>query len=209
LAGCPLGMCTFYISNTGLVTGWLRALSTGGGWDGWISLRDSGYGVEQDAAGLTGWAWGSDVVGWLLFSADQSCAIDAGSYCDGNSLKYKDSNCTITTLVPDCGAAGCSTVANQCVVPTPPRSVLPGGEVLRAHPKVVQYGKNSLLTWSVVHADTCVITGNGNTWFDVSGSYLSNPVYEGSASYTLRCVGPGGILEGSVRISNPPRVREI
>jgi hypothetical protein len=50
--------------------GWARAIAADNSdWDGWISLSGSQYGVNQANAGLTltGYAWGSDVVGWVLF----------------------------------------------------------------------------------------------------------------------------------------------
>ena len=34
--------------ENGQVSGWARALSYGGGWDGWIKLRDANYGVYID-----------------------------------------------------------------------------------------------------------------------------------------------------------------
>lgn len=39
------------------------------GWDGCVSFSGADYGVEVDIAtgDLTGWAWGSDVVGWISF----------------------------------------------------------------------------------------------------------------------------------------------
>lgn len=58
----------------GNVVGWARALSHGGGWDGWIKLSDFGaspsYGVSVNhATGVfSGYAWGSDVVGWVDFN---------------------------------------------------------------------------------------------------------------------------------------------
>ena len=42
-----------------------------GGWDGLISLSGSSYGVSRivrpSGCSLEGWAWGSDVLGWLRF----------------------------------------------------------------------------------------------------------------------------------------------
>ena len=58
----------------GNVVGWARALSHGGGWDGWIKLSDFGaspsYGASVNhATGVfSGYAWGSDVVGWVDFN---------------------------------------------------------------------------------------------------------------------------------------------
>lgn len=66
--------------QTGQVFGWMKALAADGtGWDGWIKLGgDTGgtwptYGGEQvsvnlDTKRFCGWAWGSDVVGWVSFN---------------------------------------------------------------------------------------------------------------------------------------------
>lgn len=81
------------------VIGWARACAgavnpncsggtnpNSGGWDGWIKLRkhasDGGsvpnYGVSVNSATgeFSGWAWGSDVVGWISFNCQDtgSCA---------------------------------------------------------------------------------------------------------------------------------------
>ena len=54
--------------DTGEVAGWARALSYGGGWDGWIKMRGSNYGVTISADGaFSGYAWSDMVVGWLSF----------------------------------------------------------------------------------------------------------------------------------------------
>lgn len=82
LSGCPSGTCNARIVG-GALRGWARACAgtvagtcTGAsrtdGWDGWISLSGTGYGPSLPAlqtSGLfTGYAWGSDVVGWIDFS---------------------------------------------------------------------------------------------------------------------------------------------
>src|SRR3989338_5679677 len=70
LSGCPQNPCRAKI-NGNAFSGWLRALANGGGWDGWISLSGNSpsYGVTQNqsTAALSGYAWGSTVVGWLDF----------------------------------------------------------------------------------------------------------------------------------------------
>ncbi len=49
--------------------GWARALSHGGGWDGWIKMSDNNHAVSVgDDGRLSGYAWGDDVVGWVDFS---------------------------------------------------------------------------------------------------------------------------------------------
>lgn len=93
------------------LTGWARACSgtaspvgtcsdmnnnpAAGGWDGWISLRGSGYGISTNNFGSPQYAWGSTVVGWLDMSSHvdfapslhvQGCTIPiGGSSCYGNA----------------------------------------------------------------------------------------------------------------------------
>lgn len=73
-----------FIDGGNKMQGWARALSAcdavpcadvgagvnGGGWDGWIRFNDnSTYGLtlvpQLGTSYFTGWAWGSDVLGWL------------------------------------------------------------------------------------------------------------------------------------------------
>lgn len=72
LAGCASAPCTATIDSSGALQGWLRAISgstaQSGGWDGFIRLSGSNYGpVRQSDGTFSGYAWGSDVVGWLNF----------------------------------------------------------------------------------------------------------------------------------------------
>lgn len=52
------------------VGGWARALSYGGGWDGWIKLKGSNYGVfmNKQTGKMSGYAWSGMVIGWISFS---------------------------------------------------------------------------------------------------------------------------------------------
>jgi hypothetical protein len=70
--------------STNAVTGWARACAgtvngdcnsaaRTDGWDGWIKLAGTAsngtpYGVSRSGCDLTGFAWGSDVVGWIKFN---------------------------------------------------------------------------------------------------------------------------------------------
>jgi len=53
------------------VTGWAQALSADGlGWDGWIKMSGSwtnGVTINPATGAFSGYAWGSDVVGWIDF----------------------------------------------------------------------------------------------------------------------------------------------
>jgi hypothetical protein len=70
LAGCPSGTCQAQVNLlNGDVSGWARALSYGGGWDGWIRLRGTNYGVSinTDTGEFSGYAWSDMVAGWISF----------------------------------------------------------------------------------------------------------------------------------------------
>lgn len=91
--------------GTNEVSGWARACAgsanpettceggtnpDSGGWDGWIKLRkdpaDAGsdYGVNWNSGTgeFEGWAWGSDVVGWISFN-NVDCDADNDGSSDG------------------------------------------------------------------------------------------------------------------------------
>jgi hypothetical protein len=61
------------------------------GWDGWISLSGTNYGItiNQGFATTSGYAWGSDVPGWISFSnafyLSDSLTVSPNSVSSGNS----------------------------------------------------------------------------------------------------------------------------
>lgn len=82
-SGCLLVPCQANVNlATGVVNGWARACAgtvngdcTGAdrtdGWDGWIQLSDAwanGVSFNTTSNEFSGYAWGSDVVGWIDFS---------------------------------------------------------------------------------------------------------------------------------------------
>ncbi len=62
------------IPLSGPATGWARALANDASWDGWIKFDSGGnYGPGvvlggSDGCTLTGYAWGSNVIGWISMS---------------------------------------------------------------------------------------------------------------------------------------------
>lgn len=54
-AGTSVGDCSTMTSRTD-------------GWDGWISLNGTGYGVTLSGSNFQNYAWGSDIVGWLQWN---------------------------------------------------------------------------------------------------------------------------------------------
>lgn len=65
----------------GTVAGDCTGTSRTDGWDGWIYLGSTGHGdgVTKDAGdGLSGYAWGSNVMGWIRFYSTTSPAVPIG-----------------------------------------------------------------------------------------------------------------------------------
>lgn len=114
--------------TTGAMSGWARALSNGGGWDGWISLKGkttagTTYGVTLTSTGSTlasqydcktDCVWGSDVVGWIdfsgvIFGAPAAISIGVNLIADPSvsSVPGTTSLSWVTTGSPDsCTATG-------------------------------------------------------------------------------------------------------
>ncbi|MCD6500856.1 hypothetical protein J7K42_02455 [bacterium] len=87
LSGCPSGSCRAEMDLlTAKLSGWARALTYGDGWDGWIRLSDTHYGVSLDSATeeFEGWAWGGDVIGWVSFN-HLNCDPDNDGLTEGGA----------------------------------------------------------------------------------------------------------------------------
>lgn len=73
LGGCPVPPCKAEVNmETGEVSGWARALVDGGGWSGWLRLRNTGYETWIDAtpspSEFRDFAWSDMVLGWTSFN---------------------------------------------------------------------------------------------------------------------------------------------
>ncbi len=106
VAGCPSGTCQPRLVGADFY-GWARALSNGGGWDGWISLNSENcdiaggisngfidiacggdnattavvnYNPILNGTDFEGWAWGSDVVGWVSFNCTNTGVCASSNY---------------------------------------------------------------------------------------------------------------------------------
>jgi len=143
LGGCPNSPCQAnFDDDSGAVSGWARALANGGGWDGWISLSGSNYGVTVSQCDWDGYAWGSDVVGWIHFKGSNYGVTGSGDACtefaatlsSNPSSGYSPLSTTLTggvsggtgtinyTFWWDCssGSSNVSTVTGTCGDPTNP-----------------------------------------------------------------------------------------
>ena len=223
------GSCPPKITN-GTAKGWIRACagmndtslnqtmsnntctnaagSRTDGWDGWISLNGTSpisYGPTADGVTgeITGYAWGSEVQGWLEFDADAtySCTPEP-SYCENSTTlcAYDTNTC----------AFGCTPCAYQCssgacISPTPTCDI-------SASPKLVATGASTTISWSSSNTGDigCTVSGNGNNWSGLTGSELSNPI-NGQTTYTQTCTGPDdtSTCTETTTINPSPEFREI
>jgi hypothetical protein len=86
LSGCPSSPCRAWLGSDNKVYGWARALAYGGGWDGWISLRNDSknYGVWLDTS-TSPWefrdfAWSDMVIGWISFNCKNQNSCSNSNY---------------------------------------------------------------------------------------------------------------------------------
>ncbi len=85
---CPTDdTCIAKLNSSYELEGWARAISHGGGWDGWIRLKgvaddSTPYGVtlNTDTKEFEGWAYGGDVVGWISFNDKTDTAPSPPDY---------------------------------------------------------------------------------------------------------------------------------
>lgn len=97
------------------LVGWARACSATvnkdcnsatrtDGWDGWIELSAPSHKITYVGTDITGYAWGSDVVGWTQFLASAvapvqptsaSCQIATGTESGKLKIEWKSSNTSL------------------------------------------------------------------------------------------------------------------
>lgn len=104
--------------STGKINGWAKALVARDGWDGWIKfskdISDPGFEystlVNKTTGAITGWAWGSDVVGWI----DMTGNSDISGF-GGSPTVILPSVCTEASVVASTWSV-CTTTAPECMV---------------------------------------------------------------------------------------------
>ncbi len=209
--GCPSKPCKpNFDSKTGKVTGWARALSAKDGWDGWIHLSPatgSSYGVSVNGCDWSGYAWGSDITGWINFKGSNygvtgkadacraSVQMEATSITDvtGQTLTVKEDPVTgeLTIVTKD-------PVTGETIDVTAKYLTINDKGQLQVS---ITKGESITLDWSAPKTSSCKGIGGYGTWAgtkDTSGpEKISPPV--GNYTYTLQCVDQGGqTLEESV-----------
>ena len=199
LAGCPTAPCTANLSSSAL-TGWLRVISgntaESGGWDGFISLSGTGYGVTYSngnfaacAAG-TSCAWGDTSVGWVDFSQARTtfntCSASSVWTCTGagnNTITRTDTNtsCSATVTYPTTCVSPqfCSPGSSVCLTPQPTAIPTGSGNTaftgnLQTRPNLVPKNGSTTVAWNISNVSSCVVTGtNGDSWSGISSTAAS------------------------------------
>ncbi|QQG38123.1 MAG: hypothetical protein HYS26_01035 [Candidatus Kaiserbacteria bacterium] len=198
LSGCPSAPCEALLDD-GELTGWLKALSAADGWDGWISLSGSGYGVTESNGTFDGYAWGSDVVGWVDFSYAHTTLTCEPTYsCSGQNIVNSCTGATTACVSP----AYCSAGSAVCLYP--PMDFEEFGDFsghLQIVPGIVRSGDTTRVYWNVENADNCTVTGsNGDSWsgnFSGTSGQATSPILQ-STTYTLQCTAPDGSVPASL-----------
>jgi len=166
-------------TSTGVFTGWARACagtvppgdcssmaSRTDGWDGWIKFNNTGDGIsnpvtidltDSDTRGeFHGYAWGSDVVGWISFNCKEG-SLSAGDICETSNYQVK---ADILPIVSDftfslfSGTLSATTTAGLSATSTVATLSLTGetyGDVLLSAATIVglvQFSKDNGVTWS-------------------------------------------------------------
>jgi len=203
--------------NNGALQGWARALSNGaGGWDGWISLAGTGYGVTLSGSSFAGYAWGSDVVGWVDFNgvivgpttltmsgtltpASTSCVIPDGSSNCNISFSWTTTNpistSAITKPVDVTVATGNSGTNVAFAIPW-------GGETFYLYNNSILLAQSTIDSSSITCASgdqwsgtTCVpipVNGACGELHYSCAEGISSSNLDGPASYTWVCSGING-----------------
>lgn len=205
LVGCPSGSGSCIASLAGgVLSGWLKALSADNkGWDGWISLNGTSpsYGVTQPSScSFTGYAWGSDVVGWVDFSQAHTTIAASDVYSCQNTTTildtHTDASCNVTTNTINCPVnAFCVPNSSVCLYPTP---VVTGQ--LTILPQLVPLNGTVTVSWNISNVQSCTVSGtnsdgttnskdtvSGGVWNTISGTKTSSPIVQ-KTIYTLTCV---------------------
>lgn len=96
------------------VKGWARALSYGGGWDGWIKLNPQYGGVTMNTSvgEFEGYAFGGDdtdseaIIGWISFNCNTG-GPNGSNICESYNYKVKLSNLPPEASI-SCNPGSCS-----------------------------------------------------------------------------------------------------
>lgn len=204
LAGCPSAPCEARMEETDM-RGWLKALAANGnGWDGFISLSgttpDYGPTLDELAGTFSGFAWGSDVVGWVDFQYATTNYTPCEATYQCVDLTHRDNLCTQSVNENEyCGVGNVCLAGGVCGIP--------GGATgdLWLAPQLVPTGNSTVANWNVVDTTSCrIFSEAGDEWYSfgdgenpVTGSQTSSPITE-TTLFTIECTNSLGNATSTV-----------
>ena len=178
-SGFPTGSGTASVNariSGSNVIGWAKALSADNqGWDGWISLSGTNYGVTSGST-FSGYAWGSDVIGWVSF--------DVKAY--GNPPFQCVSDCDVHVNYSGNVSLSAQDTKNL------------GTSISGGH---IPYNSTALLTWTIdnglagISCNLSKTTSGGTSFTTVSnitttGSTTTSSLVAGAYTFALNCINP-------------------
>lgn len=194
LTGCPAAPCTARMEGNNM-RGWMRALSHGGGWDGFISLSSTSsppaYGPGLSGTAFSGFAWGDDVVGWVDFQyADTDWSPCTVTYQCPDSTHYDNVCTTSINENVQCGAGLiCSPGVIPCITPANANGFL------TLSPQLVPTGNTTEITWDVEGTVSCEVTSDQDAGWSLTGADegtgTSHDITE-TTLFTLTCTNELG-----------------
>lgn len=188
------------------------------GWDGWISLKSGNvaapvnYNVRIFGSNFGGYAWGSNIVGWVDFggvSFTSPCSTQTSCNVEYDGTIATNQWCDVESEVLCTTGLMCSPTTSSCELITINGS-------LTAAPPLVRKTSTSRLTWSVVNpadVSTCKVEGSNNdTFTGISGTNVSTVALTYAETvYTFSCIpaeGGGYIEVASTTIKTLPIISE-
>ncbi len=191
---------SFYIQNVGYVNS-LGSTSVAPSADTSYTGTVSGPGGSASCSGtqdLTVYQYcpfnGQNIAHGSSVTAYQSATMPYGSSCVSQVR-----SCSNGTLSGSYQYSGCTVDE----VPPPP-----SGSISVA-PATVPLGTIATVTWSSDGADSCTVTGGGNSWSGTSGEETTNTI-TGEVTFTLACENAGGPMDPeTVILRTAPRLEEI
>lgn len=192
---------TFYIQNVGYV----NAAGTG-------TVSPS---QTTSYTGTVTNSYGSaDCTGTQTLTVYQSCPFDGTTITHGssttayqNDLVPYGSSCVSETRTCNNGTLSGSYQYASCAVnelPPPPTVSI------SVSPSVVHRGDTAVLTWSSENADSCTVTGGGDSWTGISSppeGQETSPV-RGEVTYVLECENAADTVSASATVRVVPSFQE-
>ncbi|MBP6908468.1 MAG: hypothetical protein KBB75_01430 [Candidatus Pacebacteria bacterium] len=218
-SGCPVSGCTTQPKvnpGNGTFSGWARALSHGGGWDGWINLSGATMGANNGGIRpVSGFVWGADVVGWVDMSgvsyggAPTTVTLTASSWNNGSStLTWTSTGADRCSAVTPSGWTAKTTTSDTQVINnitsqttytikcqmgengTPVEksaTVTPSGATVTLSASNWSAG-NSTLTWTSTGADRCsAVTPTDWTTKTTANDSQAVSGIDSTTTYTISC----------------------